>query len=181
MADGDKEKAEGNAKGSGGMIIGLVLASVIAAGGGVFLGYSQFGKAPQEKSVKKSADDPHAAKAENGNGAVKKEDAKFVEGSRIRDLAPITTNLAGTPAAWIRLEASVLLSPEAAEDPQPAEEEVLLRAINEDVVAYLRTIQLTALQGPGGFQSLREDLDERVRLRSEGKAQELMIQAMILE
>jgi len=180
MAEGDKDEGGGN-KGSGGMIIGLLLATVVAAGGGVFLGYSQFGKSHDSKAIKKSADDPHAKKAENGNGEVKKEDVKFVEGSRIRELAPITTNLAGTPPAWIRIEASVLLSPEAAEDPQPAEEEMLLRAIGEDVVAYLRTVQLVSLQGPGGFQSLREDLDERVRLRSEGKAQELMIQAMILE
>lgn len=178
MADGKSEES-GSKSSSGGMIVGVLLASIIAAGGGVFLGYSQFGKSAQEKTVKKQDHGaPAAAHGEDGKG---KPDVKYVEGSRIRDLAPITTNLAGQPPAWIRLEASVLLSPEAAENPEPAEEEVLLRAINEDVVAYLRTVQLVSLQGPSGFQSLREDLDERVRLRSEGKAQELMIQAMILE
>lgn len=176
MADGDNEQNE--KKGSGGMIVGLLLASVIAAGGGVFMGYSQFGKQPDQKVAKKTqADDGHGA----AKGEGKKEDVKFIEGSRIRDLPAITTNLAGSPPAWVRLEAAVLLTPEAAAEPQPAEEEVLLRAINEDVVAYLKTVQLVTLQGPSGFQSLREDLDERVRLRSEGKAQELIIQALILE
>lgn len=167
MADGDKED-----QGKGGVsIVGILLASVIAAGGGVFLGWSQFGahETPQ-----------HAQKAAHGKEADKAE-VKYTDGSRVRDLLPITTNLAGTPAAWIRLEASVLLT-----EPQPAEEQTdeevqLLRSINEDVVAYLRTVSLAALQGPSGFQSLREDLDERVRIRSEGKVKELIVQSMILE
>lgn len=169
----EKSKDDGEAKGSGGMVIGLLLASVIAAGGGVYLGYSQFGKS--EEPAK------HAKGGAHGKDEKSSKDAKFAEGSRVRDLAPITTNLAGTPSAWIRLEASILLSPEAAEDPKPDEEQILLRAINEDVVAYLRTLQVATIQGPSGFQSLREDLDERVRLRSEGRAQELIIQSMILE
>lgn len=168
MADDDKED---QGKGGGVSIVGILLASVIAAGGGVFLGWSQFGAQPAEQ---------HAPKTANGKDSEKAE-AKYTDGSRVRDLLPITTNLAGTPAAWIRLEASVLFT-----EPQPAEEKTdeeveLLRNINEDVVAYLRTVSLTTLQGPSGFQALREDLDERVRIRSEGKVKELIVQSMILE
>jgi flagellar FliL protein len=163
--DGKSEKASS----STGAILGVLLASVIAAGGGVYLGWSQFGK---QDSVK------HAPKDEHG----KPGDAeKYTDGSRIRDLQPITTNLAGTPPAWIRLEAAVLLDPENPAEPQSAEEIEMLRVVNEDVVAFLRTVTLTQLQGPSGFQSLREDLDERVRIRSEGKIKELIVQSMILE
>lgn len=171
MAENEKE-SDGEGKtgsSSTGAILGVLLASVIAAGGGVYLGWSQFGKQEAPR---------HAAKDAHG----KPGDAeKFTDGSRIRDLQPITTNLAGTPPAWIRLEAAVLLDPENPAEPQSAEEIELLRVVNEDVVAYLRTVSIMQLQGPSGFQSLREDLDERVRIRSEGKIKELIVQSMILE
>jgi flagellar FliL protein len=159
----DKDGGEDAPKASAtGAIIGLVLATLIAGGGGVGLGWMQFGQQP--------------ATAHKAGG--KAETEKYADGSRIRDLVPITTNLAGEPAAWIRLEASVVLT--AAAEPSE-EDDVLLRSIGEDLVAFLRTLSLKQIQGPSGFQNLREDLDERVRIRSEGKAQELVVQAMILE
>ena len=171
MAENEKDSDGGGEKGSStGAILGVLLASVIAAGGGVYLGWSQFGK--QEQQVK------HAAKDAHGKAG---DAEKYTDGSRIRDLQPITTNLAGTPPAWIRLEAAVLLDPENPAEPESAEEIELLRVVNEDVVAFLRTVSLLQLQGPSGFQSLREDLDERVRIRSEGKIKELIVQSMILE
>lgn len=168
MADKDNE-AEGAKGSSTGAILGVLLASAIAAGGGVYLGWSQFGKHETAK---------HAPKDAKGKAG---EAEKYTDGSRVRDLQPITTNLAGTPAAWIRLEASVLLDPELKSEEKSEEEIALLRTINEDVVAFLRTVSLTQIQGPSGFQSLREDLDERVRIRSEGKIKELIVQSMILE
>lgn len=161
MADNGEEVPKGSAAGA---IIGLVLATLIAGGGGVALGWMQFG--------------PQAATAKGAQAGQDTAPAKYADGSRVRDLVPITTNLAGEPAAWIRIEASVLLT--AAAEPSE-EDEVLLRSIGEDLVAYLRTLTLQEIQGPSGFQNLREDLDERVRIRSEGKAQELIVQAMILE
>lgn len=163
MADSDS--GDGATGGSAtGAIIGLVLASLIAAGGGVALGWMYFGQPP--------------AAAHGGKGHDGKDADKYADGSRIRELVPITTNLAGEPAVWVRLETSVLLT--AAAEPS-ADDEVMLRNISEDLVAYLRTLSLAQIQGPSGFQNLREDLDERVRIRSEGAAQELIIQAMIIE
>jgi flagellar FliL protein len=160
----DRDGSEDAPKGSStGAIIGIVLATLIAGGGGVGLGWMQFGQ--QQAATHKA-------------GGGKAETEKYADGSRIRDLVPITTNLAGEPAAWIRLEASVVLT--AAAEPSE-EDDVLLRSIGEDLVAFLRTLSLKQIQGHSGFQNLREDLDERVRIRSEGKAQELVVQAMILE
>jgi flagellar protein FliL len=170
MAENDKESDGGGEKGSStGAILGVLLASVIAAGGGVYLGWSQFGRQEQVQ---------HASKDAHGKAGGAE---KYTDGSRIRDLQPITTNLAGTPPAWIRLEAAMLLDPENPAEPESAEEIELLRVVNEDVVAFLRTVSLMQLQGPSGFQSLREDLNERVRIRSEGKIKELIVQSMILE
>lgn len=163
------EKEEGDKKSSGGFLIGALVASVIAVGGGLFLGYSMFTDKPAE-----------AAKAHDGDDKSSKEE-KYTTPSRIRELAPITTNLAGTPKAWIRLEGSLLLQEASVQEEQADEEEVLLLNVSEDVVALLRTMTLTQIQGPSGFQALREDLNERVRIRSEGKVQEFIVRSMILE
>ena len=168
------EKEDDGKKSSGGFVVGALIASVIAAGGGVFLGSSMFGEKPAAET-----------KADHKGDGDKNKDEKYTTPSRIRDLAPITTNLAGTPKAWIRIEGSLLLE-EASVKPEdggdePNEEEVLILNISEDVVALLRTMTLTQIQGPSGFQALREDLNERVQIRSEGKVQEFIVRSMILE
>ena len=58
---------------------------------------------------------------------------------------------------------------------------MLAAQITEDLVAFLRTVPLAQIQGASGFQHLREDLNDRVRVRSGGKVHELVIQALIIE
>ena len=53
--------------------------------------------------------------------------------------------------------------------------------IAEDIVAFLRTVSLTQIEGASGFQHLREDLNDRVRVRSGGKVRDLVVQSMIIE
>jgi flagellar FliL protein len=94
----------------------------------------------------------------------------------VRTLAPITTNLARPANTWIRLETAALVKEELG-----PEGNALLGKLAEDVVAYLRTVPLDQLEGASGFQHLREDLNERVRIRSEGKITELIVQALVVE
>jgi flagellar FliL protein len=94
----------------------------------------------------------------------------------IHNLPPITTNLANPSTTWIRLETAVLVKL-----PVGPDIDALYAKIAEDLVAYLRTVSLSQLEGPSGFQHLREDLNDRVRARSEGKAVELIIQALVVE
>ncbi len=91
-------------------------------------------------------------------------------------MAAITTNLASPPNTWIRLETAALVKGDLG-----AEGNTLLAKLAEDVVAYLRTVPLEQIEGPSGFQHLREDLNDRVRIRSEGKVTELMIEALVVE
>jgi flagellar FliL protein len=58
---------------------------------------------------------------------------------------------------------------------------VLVAQITEDIIAFLRTVTLVQIQGASGFQHLREDLSDRVRVRSGGKIRDLVIQSMIIE
>ncbi len=57
----------------------------------------------------------------------------------------------------------------------------LLGEITEDIIAYLRTVPMSDLEGPSGFLHLREDLNDRVRIRSGGKVREVVIQTLVLE
>ncbi len=102
--------------------------------------------------------------------------AKAAEtGSMIR-LAPIVTNLARPTETWIRLEGSLVL-----EGVDGEKARVLAAEIGGDVMAYLRTLALSQIEGAGGLQALREDLAERVRLRSNGRARELVIETLVVQ
>lgn len=92
----------------------------------------------------------------------------------LKPLPAIVTNLASPQKTWIRLEASIL----AGDSPEIS---ALTAVIAEDVVAFLRTVPLEQIEGPSGFLHLREDLNDRARIRSGGKVRELVVQSLMLE
>jgi len=100
---------------------------------------------------------------------------KSPETASIRQLPAIVTNLASPQKTWIRLEAAIAFA-----DPS-ADSNELAAAIAEDVVAFLRTVPIGQLEGPSALLHLREDLNERARVRSGGKVRELIIQSLVLE
>jgi flagellar FliL protein len=91
-------------------------------------------------------------------------------------LPPVTTNLAGGSRVWVRLEATLVMEEGLGDKTLP-----LANKIAEDIVAYLRTVTPEQLEGASGFQHLREDLNDRIRIRSEGKVSDILIQTMIIE
>ncbi len=101
---------------------------------------------------------------------------RYSEAANLKPLPPIVTNLASPKGTWIRVEASVVVGPDAASGSN-----ALVAAIAEDIVAYLRTVPLSQVEGPSGFLHLREDLNDRARIRSGGKIRELVVQALVLE
>jgi len=102
--------------------------------------------------------------------------SRYSETANLKPLPPIVTNLASPKGTWIRIEASVVVGADAA-----AGANALVAAIAEDIVAYLRTVPLAQVEGPSGFLHLREDLNDRARIRSGGKIRELVVQALVLE
>jgi flagellar FliL protein len=98
-----------------------------------------------------------------------------LESSKLRSLAPIVTNLAESTPVWIRIEASLVFNE------VPDDADALAARITEDIVGYLRTISVKQIEGAAGFQYLSEDLNERVRARSDGAVRELIIQGLIIE
>lgn len=94
----------------------------------------------------------------------------------LRVLQPVTTNLANPSTTWIRLETAALIKEDLG-----SEAEAILAKVTEDIAAFMRTVPLDQIEGPSGFQNLREDLNDRVRVRSGGKVAELLIQALVVE
>ncbi len=100
----------------------------------------------------------------------------YSESGTIRALPPVVTKLAGEQAAWVRIEASIVLAGSPAE-----EEEILAAKMAEDMVAFLQTVSVSDIEGPSGFLQLREDLAERARIRSDGRVRDLIIHTFIVE
>jgi flagellar FliL protein len=94
----------------------------------------------------------------------------------IRKLAPVVTNLTGSGSDWVRLEASIVYKSGEAENP-----DVLVAETRQDILSYIRTLSLAQIQGPSGLLHLREDLNERVRLRSKGAVHELVLETLIVQ
>lgn len=94
----------------------------------------------------------------------------------IKKLAPVVTNLAASTEDWVRVEASIVYKMSAEENP-----DVMAGEIRQDILAYVRTLSLAQIQGPSGLLHLREDLNERVKLRSKGFIQELVLETLIVQ
>lgn len=181
-------------------VAALVVATVIGVGGGGFLGYTLVGEPPAATSHGGEAKElaPVAAKsaepADSGHGhggghgggahgggahapsAGGAKEAPAAPKMKLKELAPIVTNLAAPETSWVRLQAAIVYDGEAL--PQP---DVLVSEVTADIVAFLRTMTFESIEGADGLRRLHEDLSERAAIRSEGKIRELIIQALVVQ
>ena len=88
-------------------------------------------------------------------------------------LEPVTTNLAGPGETWVRLELALVF----ADKPDP----VVAQTVQQDILAYLRTVKFHQVEGPSGFQHLKSDIEERAAIRSEGKVRSVLIRTLLFE
>lgn len=144
-------------------MIGLVLATLIAAGAGVGANFLRPGEpsAPESKPANGEAGE----KGKHG-GAVAKS---------IVDLPPIVTNLTAPRDVWIRIELSLLFA-------RPAESaEQIAAQFGTDVLAYLRTLSAEQIEGPAGLLGLRDELNDRAAIRSKGMVAEVTIRTLVVQ
>lgn len=156
---------DGNAKKGPGLVVQLaVLLALTAAtaGAGWFFG-GMLGAIPDPEG---------AAEAAHEGGHSGTVEAAPVD-LRVFPLETITTNLADPVDVWVRLELALVFAERS--DPELAE------IIHQDILAYLRTVKARQIEGPSGFQHLRSDLDERARVRSDGKVRQVLIRTMLFE
>jgi flagellar FliL protein len=141
----------------------IVTALTLAAAGAGFLSGLQILSSAEKTVATKGGEPPPLGGLQH------------VDSANVKPLSPIVTNLAGSPPVWIRLEASLVFH----ENSEGAD--ALAAHISEDIVGFLRTVSVAQLEGAIGFQHLSEDLNDRVRVRSNGRVRELVIQGLIIE
>ncbi len=88
-------------------------------------------------------------------------------------LDPIVTNLGYPTDKWIRLELALQFT-------GPGDTS-LAQDLHQEMLTYLRTVSLQQLQGPRGFQYLRDDLREIVDLRSKGRVSKVLFRTFVIE
>ncbi len=138
----------------------VAVLTLIAAGGGWFLGGQLRVTVPLDASATKE-ERPSPVEAMPSGSVVA--------------LKPILTNVKIPQDVWIRLEAGLVVRPgEAISDE-------LTAAVAGDFMAFLRTVNLMQLRGPAGLEYLRMDLQERARMRTEGKVDKVYIWALVVE
>jgi flagellar FliL protein len=115
---------------------------------------------------------PQAAKADEEHGGEHGAAEAETAGSVVA-LPAITTNLAGPGDTWVRMEASLVFD--------GGSDEEIAASVHQDILAYLRTVKLNQVEGPSGLQHLKTDLEERAKIRSEGKVKSILIGTLLFE
>jgi len=165
-------ESEGAAQKKGSLVLTIAAIaglSLVAAGGGWYLGMLI---APQKKAVEKTAV-MHIEHDKRKQEQAEKNEQISTEDNGVVLLQPLTTNLAYPSETWIRLEVSLQFR----DKPDVATAE----AIHQDLMTYIRTLSLQEIQGARGFEHLRDDLEQRARLRSRGRVERLMIRTFVIE
>ncbi len=150
-----------------GLVIAGAVVTLVSAGGGIALGTitsSGIERAVAERQAAAKPPDDHPLSI------------KYSDDMVLQPVPAIVTNLASPSDTWVRLETSMVFKNGDLPNPEVAAAEV-----REDMLAYMRTLSLTQLEGPSALQHLREDLNERAALRTGGAVSELIIQTLVVQ
>jgi flagellar protein FliL len=174
----DKEKTTDSGGGAKpslmSVLLPVLLLTLIAAGGGFAVG-TLLAAAPNLASAgmgTEVAAEAHVAGPADKTGA----SGHAASGGIVRQLAPIITNLSSPKDIWIRIEASIIISPEA-----QAEQDTIAVKSSDQILALLRTVTLAQIEGPSGFLHFREDINDLVRENSGHKVSQVLISSMVVE
>jgi flagellar protein FliL len=167
----DAEGTEGQPKKKSAMmmtIIGLAVLTLLGGGGGWVVGGMIAPSVKSAEQAEQAKATPEKAKA--GEEGLQK---ISTEANNVVQLEPITSNLAYPSENWVRLEVALLFS--GPPDVKLAED------IHQDIMAYIRTVSLQQIEGPRGFEYLRDDIQERVDLRAQGRVSKVMFRTFVIE
>jgi flagellar FliL protein len=158
------QASAGSGSSFGQFIVAMVVVTILAGAiGAIFAPRSA--SAPQGQASKEAP----AAQAIGQSGGV-------APTSNMLDLPPIVTNLGAPQDLWMRLETSMIFDSGAVPHP-----DALAAEIANDLLAYLRTVSVSQIQGPIGMQNLRQDINERAAIRSGGAVKELVIRTLVIQ
>jgi flagellar protein FliL len=176
MAKDKKQDAAGDGKKPSllSVILPVALLTLMAGGGGFAFGSLMVvAKNPPEPVAAVHAGED--ANAEPGEAAAKHEE-KPEKGSIVRQLAPVVTNLLNPKGTWIRLEAAIVLKPEAA-----SEQDLIAVESSDKIMGYLRSVSLAQIDGPSGLLHLRDDLNDLLAGDPHATISRVLISSMVVE
>jgi flagellar FliL protein len=142
-----------------------VLLTLLAAGAGALWGTRVIGTVESTVMKRMEEASPHLSV-----------NPALAGGLVLKRLAPIVTNLAAPANAWVRIEAALVLEQKAALSAEP-----LIGAITEDILAFLRSVTARQMEGAAGLRNLREDLTERIAVRSKGLVRDIVIETLVVQ
>ncbi len=155
----------------------IAVLSLLGLGGGWFVGKTLLVPAAPASATPAPAPAEHAAAAaEGGHGAPAAGGEHGAAGAAAPSLValdPIVTNLGYPNDKWIRLELALQFTGPG--------DVPLTQDLHQEMMTYLRTVSLQQLQGPRGFQYLRDDLREIVDLRSKGRVSKVLFRTFVIE
>ncbi|AKK19975.1 flagellar basal body-associated FliL family protein [Candidatus Liberibacter africanus] len=101
-----------------------------------------------------------------------KNDESPLKKNRIFSLQPIITNFNSSPKNWLRLDIAVIC--------EDIPDDVFLETMHQDIMDYVHTVSLQQITGPQGFLYFKEDIKERLKLRSKGFISNVIVRTFII-
>lgn len=160
--------APASAGGTGDVMKAMVAAIFLGVGGGAAFGYLAVPEAAPEKLVA-------AAAIESENEKMPLKNGRFPRDAIEISIPSIIVDLKGEPKTRVRLDVSIVAA-HGTSDAGPLKGEV-----REDVISYLKGLTVGEIQGVRGFQNLREQLDDRAKVRGRGAILGLLIGGLVIE
>jgi len=151
-------------------IAAVAVVTVIAGAGGWILGGMLTPEVEKSKAAEKLELAAKAAEKEKPEDGLPR---IATEANGVVQLEAITTNLAFPADRWIRLEVALLFKDKP--------DVKLAETIHQDIAVYLRTVSLQQIEGPRGFQYLKDDLEERADMISDGKVSKLLFRTFLIQ
>jgi flagellar FliL protein len=145
----------------------MAVALLLGVGGGGAFGYFVIPSAPAMLS-KDSLPPATAPSAAPRAG-------RFPNDALEIGIPSIIVDLKGEPRSRVRLDLSIVAVHGTAETGTLKDE------VREDVIAYLKGLTVADIQGVRGFQNLREQLDDRAKIRGRGAILGVLIGGFVIE
>ena len=155
-----------------GMIVACGL--MIVMGGSAGAGFALLTRSDPNDRPQTAAVGVRESKRPASDASVKSGRDRSTE--HIVPLDPIIVGLAGPDNRWLRLEGAIVLS-----EPPEADRVTLPKQIAQDLLGFLRRTSMTQLETAAGLEFPRDDLAELVRLRSRGRARDIIIRTLVVE
>ncbi len=152
---------------TGDLVKSMIAAVVLGIAGGGAFGYFAIPVGPAPAPVEEAKPASVAPEAPSAG--------RFPSDALEISIPSIIVDLSGEPKARVRLDVSIVAVHGT------SEASVLKNEVREDIIAYLKGLTVADIQGVRGLQNLREQLEDRAKIRGRGAILGLLIGGFVIE